>query len=43
MYWDANNVYAWGMNQPLPYSNFNFFTKKEMNEFFWIVLVKIVQ
>ena len=33
MYWDANNLYGWGMNQPLPYSDFNFLTKKEINEF----------
>ena len=33
MYWDANNLYGWSMNQPLPYSDFNFLTKKEINEF----------
>ena len=33
MYWDANNLYGWAMNQPLPYCNFNFLTKKEINEF----------
>ena len=33
VYWDANNLYGWGMNQPLPYSDFNFLTKKEINEF----------
>ena len=33
MYWDANNLYGWGVNQPLPYSDFNFLTKKEINEF----------
>ena len=33
MYWDAYNLYGWGMNQPLPYSDFNFLTKKEINEF----------
>ena len=33
MYWDANNFYGWDMNQPLPHSNFNFLTKKEINEF----------
>ena len=25
MYWDANNLYGWDMNQPLPYSDFIFF------------------
>ena len=33
MYWDANNLYGWGMNQPLPYSDFSFLYKKEINEF----------
>ena len=33
MYWDANNLYAWAMNQPLPYFDFNFLTKKEIGEF----------
>ena len=33
MYWDANNLYVWGMNQPLPYSDFIVLTKKEINEF----------
>ena len=33
MYWDANTLYGWGMNQPLPYSDFNFLTKKEINKF----------
>ena len=33
MYWDANNLYAWAMNQPLPYCDFNFLTKKEISEF----------
>ena len=33
MYWDANNLYGWTMNQPLPYCNFNFLTKKEISEF----------
>ena len=33
MYWDANNFYGWAMNQPLPYCDFNFLTKKEISEF----------
>ena len=33
MYWDANNLYGWGMNQPSPYCEFNFLSKKEISEF----------
>ena len=33
MYWDANNLHGWAMNQPLPYCDFNFLTKKEISEF----------
>ena len=33
IYWDANNLYGWGMNQPLPYDIFDWSTKKEINEF----------
>ena len=33
IYWDANNSYGWAMKQPLPDSDFNFLTKKEINEF----------
>ena len=33
MYWDANNLYGWAMNQPLPYCDFKFLTKKEISEF----------
>ena len=29
IYWDANNLYGWVMNQPLPYGGFNWLTKKE--------------
>ena len=32
MYWDANNLYGWEMNQPLPYCDFNFLTKKGIRE-----------
>ena len=28
MYWDTNNLYGWAKNQPLPYCDFNFLTKK---------------
>ena len=33
MYWDANNLYGWAMNEPLPYRGFRFLTKKEISEF----------
>ena len=33
MYWVANNLYGWAMNQPLRYCDFNFLTKKEISEF----------
>ena len=33
MYWDANNLYGWAMIQPMNVSDFNFLTKKEINEF----------
>ena len=33
MYWDPNNLYGWAMNQPLPYCDFNFLTKKKISEF----------
>ena len=32
MYWDANNLYGWGMNQSLPYGGFDWFNKQEINE-----------
>ena len=32
MYWDANNLYGWGMNQPLPYGGFDWLNKHEINE-----------
>ena len=43
MYWDANNLYGWDMNQPLLYSDFNFLTKKKLMSFVWILIVKVVQ
>ena len=43
MYWDANNLYGWAMNQPLPYCDFNFLTKKKLMNSVWILLLKIVQ
>ena len=33
IHWDANNLYGWAMNQPLPYWDFKFLTKKIINEF----------
>ena len=30
MYWDANNLYGWGMNQP--YGRFDWVSKKELNK-----------
>ena len=32
MYWDANNLYGWGMNQPLPHGGFDWLNKQEINE-----------
>ena len=32
MYWDANNLYGWGMNQSLPYGGFDWLNKQEINE-----------
>ena len=33
MFWDANNLYGWAMNQLLPYSNLKFMTKNEISKF----------
>ena len=33
MYFDANNLYRWAMTQYLPYANFKWMTKKEINNF----------
>ena len=33
MYWDTNNLYGWGMNQPLPYGGFDWLREKEINDF----------
>ena len=32
MHWDANNLYDWGMKQPLPYGGFDCLNKQEINE-----------
>ena len=32
IYWDANNLYGWGMDQSLPYGGFDWLTKKETNK-----------
>ena len=32
MYLDANNLYGWGMNQPIPYGEFDWLNKQEINE-----------
>ena len=32
IYWDANNLYGWGINQPLPYGEFDWLNKQEINE-----------
>ena len=33
IYWDMNNLYGFAMIQPMPYCDFNFLTKKEINKF----------
>ena len=32
MYWDAHNLYGWGMSNPLPYGEFNWLSEKEINK-----------
>ena len=32
IYWDANNLYGWGMSNPLPYGEFNWLNEKEINK-----------
>ena len=33
MYFDANNLYGWAMTQYLPYDNFKWMSKKEIDKF----------
>ena len=33
MYFDANNLYGWEMTQYLPYDNFKWMSKKEIDKF----------
>ena len=33
MYFDASNLYGWEMTQYLPYGNFKWMTKIEINDF----------
>ena len=32
VYWEANNLYGWGMINPLPYGEFNWLSEKEINK-----------
>ena len=32
IYWDANNLYGWGMSNPLPYGEFNWLSEKEIKK-----------
>ena len=32
-YWDANNLHGWAMSQALPYGEFDWLSKKEINGF----------
>ena len=33
IYWDMNNLYGFAMIQPMPWCDFDFLTKKEINKF----------
>ena len=32
IYWDTNNLYGWGMNQPLLYGGFDWLNEQDINE-----------
>ena len=32
-YWDANNLYGWGMSQPLSYGEFDWLNEPKISEF----------
>ena len=32
IYRDANNLYGWGMSNPLPYGEFNWLSEREINK-----------
>ena len=40
IYWDANNLYGWGISQTLPYGGFDLLNEKEINEVYLDYLSK---